>query len=218
MKLHKILPFILIIFLTLATRSSAASIEDISLSSNAGQFRTTVPTMPDDVDHFEWVWQGGGDINDIFMIDQYFGWAAGDNLLLSTTDGGATWQARDAVVGTDRAYHDIYFVNRQTGWLVGSHGYRDLFWYRAVILHTTDGGETWQEQLGGDGDIGTLNQVQFIDANKGWAADYWGHFLRTTDGGMTWTTVEAAPSGPFFFLDANIGWMVGEGHNSLPHQ
>jgi photosystem II stability/assembly factor-like uncharacterized protein len=193
---------IFVVFLPLIALSTAVLAEDMFLSPS---------TAPDDADHFEWVWQGGGDINDIFMIDQYYGWAAGDNLLLSTTDGGATWQARDAVVGTEREFNDIFFVDRQNGWLVGGHDYRDLWWNQAVIMHTTDGGETWQEQLSGEGDIGTLDQVQFIDANIGWTAGYWSHFLRTTDGGANWTVVETAPAGPFFFLDANSGWMAGGG-------
>ena len=108
MNRRTILPITFVVFLALAVLSTAVLAKDVFLSP---------PTAPDDADHFEWVWQGGGDINDIFMIDQYYGWAAGDNLLLSTTDGGNTWQARDAVVGTEREYNSIYFVDRQTGWL-----------------------------------------------------------------------------------------------------
>jgi photosystem II stability/assembly factor-like uncharacterized protein len=199
---NNIPPIIFIVFLALAVLSTAV------LADDTWQSRSTAP---EDADHFEWVWQGGGDINDVFMIDQYYGWAAGDNLLLSTTDGGNTWQARDAVVGTEREYNSIAFVDRQNGWLVGGHDYRDLWWNQAVIMHTTDGGETWQEQLGGESNIGSLDQVQFIDANVGWAADYGHHFLRTTDGGATWDVVQSAPPGPFFFLDANTGWMARGG-------
>jgi len=204
---RRFLPFICVIFLVSVGLSIPVLAEDTLLSSQAWQYHTTMPTTPDDTDHYAWVWQGGGDINDIFMIDSDYGWAAGSNLLLSTTNGGATWHARDAEVGTDREYYDIHFVDRQTGWLVGKHKFRDVYWNQAMIMHTADGGDTWQAQLSGENFIGPLEKVQFIDANIGWAADYGGHFLRTTNGGTNWTVVDTTFAGPFFFLDANSGWM-----------
>ncbi|MDR0521818.1 MAG: hypothetical protein LBH00_08200 [Planctomycetaceae bacterium] len=84
----------------------------------------------------------------------------------------------------DARLNDICFINPQQGWAVGDHG---------VILATTDGGSTWQQQ---NSPIDcTLRSVQFSDESFGIAAgDYWfpatkqgrGVILSTHDGGKTW--------------------------------
>src|SRR5262245_46816530 len=40
----------------------------------------------------------------------------------------------------DAQLHDVHFVGRRLGWVVGDHG---------VIWHTRDGGETWSLQASG---------------------------------------------------------------------
>ena len=64
-------------------------------------------------DHFEWVWQGGGDINDIFMIHRYYGWAAGNNLLLSTTDKRKVSQYQQRIKRFGKSLAIIYIGSRQ---------------------------------------------------------------------------------------------------------
>src|SRR4051812_41864894 len=53
--------------------------------------------------------------------------------------------------------HDVYFLNEQTGWIVGSSG---------TLLKTTDGGKTWKKQTGVTED--TILQVYFSDDASGW--------------------------------------------------
>ena len=60
-------------------------------------------------------------------------------------------------------------------WAVGPVG---------AIIHSADGGETWQNQsLGRDV---TLNGVSFASDTEGWIAGEFGSILRTQDGGQTW--------------------------------
>jgi photosystem II stability/assembly factor-like uncharacterized protein len=55
-------------------------------------------------------------------------------------------------------FFDIYFLNSQTGWMVGGNG---------DIVKTTDGGDTWVVQA--NPAQYTLATIHFSDANNGWA-------------------------------------------------
>jgi photosystem II stability/assembly factor-like uncharacterized protein len=81
----------------------------------------------------------------------------------------------------------------ETCWVVGD---------KSTILHTTDGGKTWQVQLGGDPEAtdDDLTRVFFLDARHGWAMTGRGKILGTTDGG-TWaelSTVSGTTKGVWF--------------------
>ncbi len=84
----------------------------------------------------------------------------------------------------DANLFDVCFVNAQRGWAVGDRG---------TILHTRDGGETWQLQTCPID--GRLEAVQFLDEEHGWAVGgqttpfthrSLGFVLRTDNGGQTW--------------------------------
>lgn len=66
----------------------------------------------------------------------------------------------------------------ETCWVVGS---------KSTILFTTDGGKTWQVQLGGDPEStdDALTKVFFLDDKNGWAMTDRGKILGTSDG-STW--------------------------------
>jgi len=135
--------------------------------------------------------------------------------ILTTADGGFTWT--QVPTGTTRSLYRVRFVDANTGWVSGQEG---------LILHTTDGGKTWQRQKTGTSVY--LFSVFFLDANHGWAVGDQSIILQTQDGGGTWSlrkittqsqkslsAAEAVASAdPVLydvqFLDANIGWVVGE--------
>ena len=78
----------------------------------------------------------------VAFADINLGWAVSDyNEILHTSNGGDTWYALDDGQIYPHQYSDVFFTDTQTGWVVG-HGYS----LGGTILHTEDGGLTWEEQ------------------------------------------------------------------------
>ena len=108
----------------------------------------------------------------------------------------------------------VSFVDKTHGWAAGGLG---------TILHTGDGGVTWNEQETGVHFL--IEKVFFIDRRHGWAVGGWprdyevaikggmGVILATSDGGKTWRTQLDSVGGwltGLTFLDQENGWAVGE--------
>jgi photosystem II stability/assembly factor-like uncharacterized protein len=100
---------------------------------------------------------------------------------LVTRDGGASWSWSPANLSPPivPGLSSITFVSAQEGW-AGGYG---------VLLHTGDGGRSWQTQL----TVPALSfiLVTFADATSGWAVaggDY-PRVYATRDGGRIWTEV-----------------------------
>ena len=109
------------------------------------------------------------------------------DILLGTTDGGATWKTLYATRADN--WRTMAFAYATHGWIVGDGG---------LILATSDGGRTWTRQRSGT--TMDLIAVAFADGTHGLAManhtkttnNPGGQFtrntlLRTTDGGTTWT-------------------------------
>jgi photosystem II stability/assembly factor-like uncharacterized protein len=133
--------------------------------------------------------------------------------------------------------HDIFFVDNESGWAAGSVSSVPNLWGQ-VILHTSDGGKTWQVQYENQppsDDLFSYHRlcsIYFVDRQNGWAvgtsetrwdqslppAGNWQHegaILHTTDGGKTWKD----QSGDLYdqwdleffavkFLDEKDGWAL----------
>ena len=96
---------------------------------------------------------------------------------------------------------------------------------QGLIVGTTNGGQTWQEQYRGDAQAG---QIQFAGTKDGWALGAAGTacpnstcpsaLLRTTDGGARWsaifTTTLRNPS--IAFTSPTAGWLVGDACPTSP--
>jgi photosystem II stability/assembly factor-like uncharacterized protein len=87
--------------------------------------------------------------------------------------------------GTNRNLNSLYFVNSNTGWVVGD----------SVVLKTTNGGQNWVSQV-----IpvqAKINSVHFINENTGFLAgdrNYSSYVLgtyvlKTTNGGINWNII-----------------------------
>lgn len=87
-----------------------------------------------------------------------------------------------------RRTDDIAFLDADVGWAVNSNGH---------ILHTRDGGDTWQEQFFTGSAATYLRCVGFANQRRGWVGslDSSRRLFHTTDGGVTWSEVENLPRG-----------------------
>ena len=80
-----------------------------------------------------------------------------------------------------------------------------------MILHTADGGTTWNQQKTESYD--DLHDIIFVDAMVGWAVGGYNSILHTTDGGKTWA-VSNIPGGATFkgvhATDQNHCWTIND--------
>ncbi len=184
--------------------------------------------------------------HDVFFADGDHGWAVGSRsyrpkvwgqAILHTSDGGLTWASQyEMAPPADSTFSylrldSVSFADAQQGWAVGSSelfgepGQRE---YHNAILHTTDGGQHWQEQgreLYASWGLEFFS-VQSLDEQTGWALAAKNFpnddiFLaHTVDGGDHWSWVDTAITGTLqvgygtvmgsvFFTDAQHGWAAG---------
>jgi photosystem II stability/assembly factor-like uncharacterized protein len=166
----------------------------------------------------------------VSAVDANTAIAIGDRSTLTiTTDGGTTWKTQTlrpivppsedtdpnaGIAFEDPVLYDVQFLDAQNGFVVGEFG---------KILKTTDGGQTWydkQASLVGEEyfdimELPTFFDVDFKDANEGYAVGLEGRVAHTTDGGETWAWVEhgvAEYDAPFYSLDTlpnGSVWSVG---------
>ena len=100
-------------------------------------------------------------------------------VLLSDDDGRTFRQAK--AVPTRATLTSVSFINEREGWSVG---------HSSVILHSVDGGESWQVQRRDTSVDRPLFSVLFLDSKQGLAVGLWAQVLRTTDGGASWQAVD----------------------------
>jgi photosystem II stability/assembly factor-like uncharacterized protein len=123
---------------------------------------------------------------DVLLYDVDFptaehGWAVGEfGVVLTTADGGKTWEAQKSPVET--TLFGVHFSDAEHGWATG---------IEEVLLHTSDGGQTWR-QLAVPSRKGFVLGIYdvAVQGRVGWAIGDSGLLLRTTDGGETWTRVD----------------------------
>ncbi len=96
--------------------------------------------------------------------------------VLLSDDRGQSWrQARR--VPTRVTLTGLFFVDAREGWAVG---------HDAVVLHTSDGGETWELQHRDPELEIPLLAVRFADGRSGLAVGAFGTLLETRSGGRSW--------------------------------
>ncbi|MCL1089353.1 YCF48-related protein [Shewanella profunda] len=72
----------------------------------------------------------------------------------------------------------VFFINETLGWAVG---------HDATILHTQDGGQTWQLQMQSREIEKPFLDILFLNEREGMAIGAYGLFYRTNDGGANWS-------------------------------
>lgn len=143
------------------------------------------------------------DILDLQMLDVDNGWAVGDASMGSftgvaiyhTTDGGANWLEAtlpSPPTGVSPvAATRVRFVSATEGFVSTRPSFGISYLYR-----TTDGGSSWQYLR----EV-ALDSWYFVDADVGWAASTSQTFVRTDDGGITWSPVAQPVAGS---LDSRV--------------
>lgn len=106
---------------------------------------------------------------------------------------------------------DIFFVNENVGWAVGSN---------SAIIKTNDGGKTWTKQTYSE--FANFSDVYFLNENEGWICGTAGTLVHTTNGGITWTKLPiVSANGGFWglsevhFINENVGWIIGNSNGGV---
>ncbi len=102
--------------------------------------------------------------------------------IIVSRDDGRTWTQSPAP--TRALLTGVSFPDPLNGWAIGHEG---------VILHTGDGGQTWQHQDDGHSGENVYLGVLFRDPLHGFVVGAYGKFLTTGDGGRTWQAGHPSP-------------------------
>ena len=136
---------------------------------------------------------------DVSFADAAHGTVIGNDRVLTTADGGATWTKRS--LGTSSPLTSACCADASHFWVVTADG---------GIYATTDGGASWTSQSSGT--TSDLNRVRFADASHGWVAGDNGTILVTTDGGAHWKAQSSGVTWDLLdisVLDSSRAWVVG---------
>lgn len=121
--------------------------------------------------------------------------------ILKSTDGGITWQDKSITLASNPAIYDVEMLSASYGLAVDWNG---------NIHITNDGGDTWNSYSGFT--FYSLNRLDFVDNNTGYAAGSFGKLGKTTDAGLTWTPLNAGNTESYFgidFINSQTGYMCG---------
>ena len=153
---------------------------------------------------------------DVRFFDELNGLAVGGTgpslsdrhaVILSTSDGGATWQTRYSSnrPGAEWCWK-ISFANRFTGFV--SIERQDQLAPR-FIAFTTDGGVTWGEIRFVDGY--DEEGIGFLNGLTGWVGGWTGDTYETLDGGASWHLAGWGFNvNRVRFLSPELGYAVGQ--------
>jgi photosystem II stability/assembly factor-like uncharacterized protein len=140
----------------------------------------------------------------IDFIDADTGYVvSSDSRVIKTTDGGQNWTVNQ-IYSTSTTLYKIYFVSPSTGYL--GTGNATL----GRLLKTTDYGATWLPVTSYTS-TGTVRGIYFTDELTGYIGNTLYEILKTTDGGLSWTTQDMGTGTVYEikFFDANNGAAAG---------
>lgn len=140
-----------------------------------GGVETTIKSLPSEIMPLT----PGGLLLDIINTGEHLV-AVGDRGAVVVSNDGATWA--QVQTPTRAPLTAVDFADARHGWAVG---------HDAVILHTADGGKTWELQNFEPELEMPLLDVLFLDDQRGFAVGAYGLFYRTADGGKSWEEVDS---------------------------
>lgn len=167
--------------------------------------------------HAEWVKQNVNTfswLHTIHFIDVNTGWIGGSRgTLLSTADGGRTWEKRPKF--TDDKIREIFFWDKMTGWILCE---KDIFSLGATspsyFMKTTNGGKSWERIDFENKQRRRITKMFFARSGFGLAIGETGALFGLEDDNITWRRL--APPSRYLMLDGvftdNLnGTIVGGG-------
>jgi photosystem II stability/assembly factor-like uncharacterized protein len=183
----------------------------------------------------------------VTFAEKTYGWAVGPGMILHTNTGGRSWSAQREAKVEDEVLQDVAFGDRHHGVTVGAEmipgppvivredgatgdppvelGLPPAFVAASLVLHTSDGGKTWERAAipREAAKSGALRSVCLADAGQGLAVGYRelasgepaSIVLVTTDAGKTWRDVSDRLPRPGVDRAVCGGasdlWLVGSG-------
>ncbi len=141
----------------------------------------------------------GLDLESITWVDENVGFAAGENLIIRTTDRGNTWEELPVIF--EGKLLDVSFWDINTGVAVGENG---------LILKTQDSGDTWTKIPAGTSH--SLKSVAFSSQNKILTISGGGEILRSTNNGETWAKVNSGTErslNEINFINSDTAYIAG---------
>jgi photosystem II stability/assembly factor-like uncharacterized protein len=155
------------------------------------------------------------------LIDVYFfhpdtGFAVGltnvthdqsHGVVLSTTDGGLTWEKRYTTPRSGEWCWKLSFPSRRVGYASLQRNSLTPIYF----LKTTDGGKTWQDKLF-SASYYFVQGIGFVNELEGWIGGNSSlPTYTTTDGGETWQSAGfGSRVNRFRFLNDSLGYAVGQ--------
>jgi photosystem II stability/assembly factor-like uncharacterized protein len=147
------------------------------------------------------------------------GRVGGPAFLMRSMDGGKTWKSSDLSAHT-KMILDVKFFNESEGFIMGATNANSAE-SNALIIHTKDGGATWQKVYQSNRLYELTWKASFPTRDVGYATiqSYnpdktvsQRHVAKTTDGGKTWKEVllvndHAVREFGVGFADVNLGWV-----------
>ena len=153
-------------------------------------------------------------INDSVIVG--VGRVRGPVYFLKSTDKGLTWVTKSmSTYAADLM--DVYFTSPDSGFAVGGNGAPNET-SNGIILHTTDGGEHWQNVFTSSQTGEWCWKINFPSKNVGYASlqrdtGLVVNFVKTTDGGITWHEKFLRSNGYYVqgigFINDSVGWAGG---------
>ena len=145
--------------------------------------------------------------NSVIFTDANNGYICGDSnytssFILKTTNSGLSWFA--VFQSTQIYLNSINFINPLLGFAGG---------YNGTMIKTTDGGNSWQSL--NYGSLYPMLSIHFTGTETGYAVgglfDFQGMILKTSNGGINWSTqfTTAEPIFSVNFINDNTGYAVG---------
>jgi photosystem II stability/assembly factor-like uncharacterized protein len=146
------------------------------------------------------------------------GRVAGPCYVMTSSDGGESWTSRD-MNGQFQMLIDAHFTSPTNGIAVGGSAGSTMY---CTIMHTSDGGDTWQTVFTSTTPDTLCWKISFPSDRVGYVSVQDTDtgpptFVKTTDGGRTWTekplpanTQGLYPGIGIGFITDRIGWVSAD--------